>query len=90
MIADCLKGLSLSGFAPSFVDFKHMVKTTMTFIGLMPIFQAIGCVCGSLCKSINNQGMKNFPRGKCEDGFCVLRLDSTFFHPIPFNIYAWQ
>ncbi|CAG2174652.1 unnamed protein product [Oppiella nova] len=50
-------GVSVSGFAPSYVDFCAMLQTNMTYIGLIPICQAFGGICGSLCAWNNSNNV---------------------------------
>ncbi|XP_054161314.1 uncharacterized protein LOC128959395 [Oppia nitens] len=52
-------GLTLSSMAPAFVDYREILHTEMQWIGLFPMFQAIGIFTGSfvtiIFKYVNRQ-----------------------------------
>ena len=50
LIIETDQGLTLSSMAPAFVDYRHILHTEMKWIGLFPMFQAVGIFFGSFCK----------------------------------------
>ncbi|CAG2105536.1 unnamed protein product [Medioppia subpectinata] len=77
-------GLSVSGFAPSYVDWTVMLRTNMTYIGLIPIFQAIGGICGSICGTL----YKWLPRQLVLLFVVILMAMATIF--MPYSTEIWH
>lgn len=55
------QGLTLSSMAPAFVDYKEVLHTEMQWIGLFPMFQAIGIFSGSFSNEIPQTNHANPP-----------------------------
>ncbi|CAG2109549.1 unnamed protein product [Medioppia subpectinata] len=70
-------GLTLSSMAPAFVDYRALLHTEMQWIGLFPMFQAIGIFCGSFVtiafKYVNRQILLSI--------LIILQCLGTIFQP---------
>ena len=44
------KGLTFSSFGPTYVDFKYLTNTDMSWVGLFPSVAAVACIIGSVCE----------------------------------------
>ncbi|XP_054161315.1 uncharacterized protein LOC128959396 [Oppia nitens] len=70
-------GLTLSSMAPAFVDYRAILNTEMSMIGLFPMFQAIGIFCGSFTTVI----FRYINRQVLLSALVVLQGLGTIFQP---------